>query len=118
MQACSPASYTNKAGGEGEGFSTASTSSSLLPPPKKKQGLMQNPAISVSDYLASLVKSATRGKRIRIPEMSGLQCSFAHFLCLIKNTRSQRLEQRGPTELRFKASLSCRREVNSRKSPC
>ncbi|KAJ4928821.1 hypothetical protein JOQ06_004445, partial [Pogonophryne albipinna] len=42
--------------------------------------------------------------------MSGLQCSFAHILCLIKNTRSQRLEQRRPTELRFKASLSCRRE--------
>ena len=90
MQAYSPACYANPERRVGE------CSPHTRPTPassSKNQGLMQNPAISVSDLLALLVKSATRGKRIKIPETLGLQCSFAHFLPLIKTTHSQRLEQ-------------------------
>lgn len=67
---------------------------------KKQKG--PHTELCVNDLLAALVKSATRGKRIRIPETRGLQCSFAHFPSLIKTTHSQGPKHRWASrELRF-----------------
>lgn len=77
----------------------AGVGAAQTPPPPilflQEPGPLTEPCYQCKRLVGPAREKCHKGeKRIKIPEMMGLQCSFAHFLCLIKTTQSQRLELR------------------------